>query len=73
MASTETTMVGKLLQNETGVSVKEAMTNMTNAGETGLQTVAEQTAESLPLILEAHQPETAAALRAHELQQKSQQ
>jgi hypothetical protein len=67
--STESTVVGKILENEVGVTVKEAMTN---AGETGLQSLAVQSAETATVALEGmvvdpSQSAPSAALRAKAL------
>lgn len=48
-AKTETTVVGQALEQDIGVTIKEAMTN---AGETGLQEIAEQVSEAAKKVID---------------------
>lgn len=58
---TETTVVGKVLEGELGVSVKEAMTN---AGETGAQAVTEQAVQVAEAVLDGKFADTGKAVLA---------
>lgn len=57
----ETTVVGKVLEGELGVSVKEAMTN---AGETGAQAVTEQAVQVAEAVLDGKFADTGKAVLA---------
>lgn len=54
----ESTTVGKLLEKDLGVTVREALTN---AGETGAQDVAMQAQEALAALAEGNNPRDAVA------------
>lgn len=57
----ESTVVGKVLEQDMGVSVKEAMTN---AGETGVQAVTEQAVQVAEAVLDGKFADTGKAVLA---------
>ncbi|EKD01818.1 hypothetical protein A1Q2_03881 [Trichosporon asahii var. asahii CBS 8904] len=57
----ESTIVGKVLEQDMGVSVKEAMTN---AGETGVQAVTEQAVQVAEAVLDGKFADTGKAVLA---------